>query len=104
MLLELSDSVHKFIERSEWTFAKSYAETWPHEYIVMEKVDNKLFLELANHIDKFGHAERFYQKSVTYFHYDGYAYWHMDNIINRCKLESTYEERLKNGTLPETKK
>jgi hypothetical protein len=23
-------------------------------------------------------------------------------IINRCKKENTYEERLRNGTLPET--
>jgi len=97
---EFPARIVQFIETTKWTFAKTYAETWPHEYIVMEKVDEKLFLELANHIDKFGYPENFYQKILTYFDYGGYTYWHMDNIINRCKTESTYEARLKNGTLP----
>lgn len=44
---ELSDSLKQFIAGSAWIFAKTYAETWPHEYIVQERVDNELFLELA---------------------------------------------------------
>ena len=52
-----SDEVKSFIENTPWIFAKTYAKTWPHEYIVQEKVDNVLFLELAKHIDALGHEE-----------------------------------------------
>ena len=47
--MELSEDLKKFIENQNWIFAKTYAKTWPHEYIVQEKVDNDLFLKLANH-------------------------------------------------------
>lgn len=42
-----SDKIKSFIENSSWTFSKTYAKTCPHEYIVQEKVDNDLFVELA---------------------------------------------------------
>jgi len=51
--LELNEKLKEFIEDQAWIFAKTYAETWPHEYIVQERVDNDLYLELANHIDTF---------------------------------------------------
>jgi len=28
-----------FIENTKWTFAKTYAATWSHHYIVRERVD-----------------------------------------------------------------
>jgi len=37
-----SDKIKFFIANSTWIFAKTYAETWSHEYIVQEKVDNDL--------------------------------------------------------------
>lgn len=85
----LSDKIKSFIDNSTWIFAKTYATTWPHEYIVQEKVDNDLFLELAKHIDTYGHEEYFYTKKMTYFDYDGYAYWHMENIISKCIASET---------------
>ena len=90
-----------FIENSTWTFAKTYAKTWPHEYIVQEKVDNDLFLKLAQHIDTFGYKEYFYKNKMTYFDYDGRVYWHMENIINRCLESDTYCQREKEGSLPD---
>ena len=98
---EFSDEVKSFIENSEWIFAKTYAKTWPHEYIVQEQVDDDLFIKLAEHIDSFGHEENFYTKRMTYFYYDGYVYWHMENIINRCLEEDTYQQREKEHRLPE---
>lgn len=59
-----SDNLKIFIENTPWTFAITYAQTWPHEYIVQEKVDNDLFLELAKYIDTFGHEEYFYKKKM----------------------------------------
>ncbi len=47
---------------------------------------------------------------ITYFDEDGLVYWTMGaaieetTIINRCSKESTYEYRLKMGTLPEDMK
>ena len=57
--MELQKEQIKFIEDSEWIFAKTYAETWPHEYIVQERVDNDLFLALAEHIDTHGFIKNF---------------------------------------------
>lgn len=36
----LPDRVKQFIEEQDWIFAKTYADTWPHEYIVQERVDD----------------------------------------------------------------
>ena len=100
----LPDELKTFIENSTWTFAKTYADTYPHEYIVQERVDNALFLKLAAHIDTCGYQEHFYKKAVIYFDYKGYTYWHMENIINRCVLADTYHRRKQDGRLPDGKK
>ena len=97
----LSNDIKMFIENTTWVFAKTYAKTWPHEYIVQEKVDNDLFIELAKHIDTHGHEEYFYIKQMTYFDYYGHVYWHMENIINRCITSETYWIREKEGRLQE---
>lgn len=94
------EKIKKFIESQSWIFAKTYAETWPHEYIVQENVDNDLFLELADHIDKYGYEDYFYETKQIYFEFDGYTYWHMGNIINRCVNRDTYHQRKKDGRLP----
>ena len=100
-MITFPDELTDFIEKTPWVFAKTYAETWPHEYIVQEKVDNALFLKLANHIDTYGHEEYFYKKKMTYFDYNGNVYWHMENIINRCLVSDTYCQREKDGRLPQ---
>ena len=65
--MTLPEKLRKFIETQNWIFAKTYAETYPHEYIVQEKVDNNLFLEFAEFIDKNGYEEYFYHKKQTLF-------------------------------------
>lgn len=97
----LPAQLKQFIRDSTWIFAKTYANTWPHEYIVQERVDNSLFVELAVHIDTFGYESAFYSTKQTYFDYDGNTYWHMGNIINRCRESETYSRRLAEGRLPE---
>ena len=62
-----SEEIQSFIKNESWTFAKTYALTWPHEYIVQEKVDDDLFLKLAEHIDIFGYEEYFYRKENDIF-------------------------------------
>ncbi len=68
--LGLSVALKKFITNSDWIFAKTYAKTWPHEYIVQEQVD-----------------------------YDRHTYWHMGNIINRCVVADTFHQRKIDGRL-----
>lgn len=99
-MITFPDQIKSFIKNTPWIFAKTYAKTWPHEYIVQEKVDSSLFIALAKHIDTFGHEEYFYKKKMTYFDYDGHVYWHMENIINRCITSETYWQREKEGRLP----
>jgi hypothetical protein len=101
----LPNALRKFIESSQWTFAKTMPE-WPHEYLVRDRVDRALFEALVCHIRQHGVEQRFYQLVLTYFAEDGLLYWTMGEpieettIINRCKEEGSYENRLRNGTLP----
>ena len=99
-MIILSDNLKLFIRNTSWVFAKTYAETWPHEYIVQEQVDKMLFDKLADYIDKNGTPDYFYQKKMTYLKYDGHVYWHMENIINRCLPEETYSRRKAENRLP----
>ena len=79
---------------------------WPHEYILRHRVDENVFDRLVRHIRANGHEEAFYTEKYIYFEEDGMLYWTMDvevsdtTLINRCRKESSYECRLKNGTLP----
>ena len=106
----LSEKLCAFIANEKWTFAKTYADTWPHEYIVRERVDEDLFVELVLHIRKCGYEGQFYSKKIIYFDQDGYTHWTMGApieetiIINRCPIEEGYMYKLKNGTLPNYKK
>lgn len=101
----LPEILREFIASSKWTFAKTMPE-WPHEYIVRERVDRVLFETLVRHIRQHGFEGRFYQRVLTYFADNGLLYWTMGEpieettIINRCKEEGSYENRLRNGTLP----
>lgn len=99
-MMEFSETLKNFIKEATWTFAKTYADTWPHEYIVQERVDNDLFLALADHIDTKGYESNFYSTKQTYFDHDGLTYWHMENIINRCPESETYRRRELEGRLP----
>ena len=44
---------------------------------------------------------RFYNKEVTYWDCQGYTYWHMENIINRCVVADTYHRRNVDGRMPQ---
>ena len=107
-MAEFPKELRDFVANSEWTFAKTMPK-WPHEYIVRERVDEDSFIRLVQHIREHGYEGRFYHRKITYFDEDGMTYWTMGapinetTIINRCPKENTYEERLKNGTLPDTK-
>ena len=101
----LPNELRNFIDTAEWTFAKTIPE-WPHEYLVRNWLDRGLFEKLVFHIRQYGFEGHFYQRVFTYFAEDGLLYWTMGapieetTIINRCKKKCSYENRLRNGTLP----
>lgn len=102
----LTPDLRQFVESCRWTFAKTYAETWPHEYLVRGRVDEALFVRLVEHVRAHGYDGRFYTTPIRYFDEGGMVYWTMGapveetTIINRCRKEETYEYRLAQGTLP----
>ena len=85
-----SDELKEFIDNTQWTFAKTYAKTWPHHYIVKDRVDQNLFMKTVRHIRRFGHEGPFYKQRYIYYEEDGLVYWTMGapveetTIINRC--------------------
>jgi hypothetical protein len=103
---KFSEGLLRFVSEESWTFAKTYARTWPHEYLVRGRVDEALFVELVKHIRTNGYLGRFYSKEITYFDEDGLVYWAMGapieetTIVNRCRREQTYEYRLAHNDLP----
>jgi hypothetical protein len=103
---EFAQEVKLFIAEQDWIFAKTYAKTWPHEYLVREKVDEVLFVKMVEHIRANGYVGKFYKMDITYFDEDGMVYWTMGaqidetTIINRCLKEQSYEYRLAHNNLP----
>jgi len=106
---KFSVELQKFVDTEKWTYAKTMPE-WKHEYLVRERVDDGLFVELVDHIRKNGYEGKFYTQAIVYYDQDGMTYWtmgapvHETIIINRTEKENTYEERLRNGTLPDSNK
>ena len=106
----LPEALREFVNSARWTFAKTYAATWPHEYIVRERVDESLFIALVTHIRTHGYEGRFYRLTLTYFDEGDYVYWTMGEpldeteIVNRCRRDQTYEYRLAHNLLPEKQK
>lgn len=103
----MNQELKDFIANANWIFAKTYASTWPHEYILLKDVANKdLFYSLVKLIKKEGYLGKFYSKELTYYDFDNKVYWTMDDtlenttLINRCDKDSTYEIREKEGRLP----
>ena len=94
------------MSNEKWTFAKTCAKTWPHEYIVRRQVDERLFVKLIEHIRANGYQGRFYKMEITYYDEDDLVYWTMGapvaetTIINRCRKDQTYEYRSTHNDLP----
>lgn len=104
--VQFPPDVRAFVNTTKWTFAKTYASTWPHEYVVKNAENAEMILALARHIFEHGVDGRFYTQVRKYHHEDGKVYWSMDDsaestdLVNRCDEGGTYEARLAAGTLP----
>ncbi|NLH77855.1 MAG: hypothetical protein GX465_12535 [Acidobacteria bacterium] len=91
--------LREFVSEFKWTFAKTYAKTAPHEYIVLDKVgiEHKAeFAAVARFIREAGFEAYYYRRKGYYFILDDNYYWTMDekiedtDLINRARL-SDYE-------------
>jgi len=105
-LVKLPEDVRRFVESATWKFARTYAATWPHQYVVRTPENAAMVLALARHIFEHGVDGRFYSQVRKYHHEGGKVYWSMDDtpeetdLINRCDETQTWEARLAAGTLP----
>ena len=82
-----------FIATQEWIFAKTYAKTAPHEYIVRSEKNEEDFVKAVKFIRSHGFKAKFWRKERIYYFVDGRFYWTMGSpisktiIINRCDSE-----------------
>ncbi len=90
----------KFIDNNQWIFAKTYAKTAPHQYLVYDKLDEERQKEynwFIKQIEEKGVDEKFYQTTFRYLYFDGRKYWIHDSeendkgILNRDPAENKYE-------------
>ena len=72
------------INNENWTFAKTYENSHPHEYIVRDKCSSvEFFDKLCEYIKNNGHIEYFFGHENTYLSIGKYTYWRMGKVINR---------------------
>jgi len=93
-----------FVADSRWRFAKTYVESYPHEYTLDRWGDVDRFWRAIVCIERHGVVESFWSVSRKYLYVDERKYWHMGDqasekpedrpgLINRSWLDvSAYRE------------
>ena len=83
-------NIDELIYKNYWRFAKTYANTHPHEYIIKNKCSSEEdFNIICEYINKNGHYEYFFNKRGTYCSIGDFTYWVMGDVINR-RLNKMY--------------
>ena len=106
--MKLSFELENYINNINWRFAKTYANTWPHYYILKNNMNDeqlKLFYLFYKHIYTYGHYEKYYFMDIWYYEYNGFIYWwgRRDipygeiTLINRTEKENSFEYKKKMG-------
>jgi len=91
-------SFRDFVEESRWRFAKTYVESYPHEYTLQKWGETAGFAHAIRCIEEWGVSEPFLNTQRKYLYLDESKYWHMGNpssdkqedqptLINRAWLE-----------------
>ena len=93
-----------FVEESRWRFAKTYVESYPHEYTLQSWGNSDSFTNAIRCIEQWGITEPFLGTQRKYLHVGERKYWHMGNpssenaaehptLINRAWLDvANYRE------------
>ena len=96
-----------FVSESRWRFAKTYVESYPHEYTLDEWCDQKAFEKAILCIERWGVLESFWHDQRKYLYIDQRMYWHMGDttsadldeqpgLINRSWVDvASYAEEAK---------
>lgn len=96
----MSDRLKKFIDGVAWIFAKTYAKTAPHEYVVYDNLNSEQQIEydwFVRQIEVNGVDEKFYNTTFRYLYINGMKYWVHDlheregGVLNRDPAENKYE-------------
>lgn len=69
-----------FVEASRWRFAKTYVESYPHEWTLERWVDQAIFARAILCIERWGAVEPFWRTQRKYLHVDDRKYWHMGEV------------------------
>jgi hypothetical protein len=100
-----SDDLRRFIGIEHWKFATTLPD-WPHEYLVRERVDRRMFERVVTHIRSNGYEGRFYEREIRYYEEEELLYWTIGApveqtvIINRCRKEESLEARTASRHVP----
>ncbi len=91
--------IMKLIANAPWREAVSYADSWPHEYVVVRKDgQEELLAAFCERIERGEGVEcRFFHQTRRYLFLDDYKYWIMvecsavdldaaDHVLNRARL------------------
>jgi hypothetical protein len=95
-----SDDLRRFINDEQWRFTSRMPD-WPHEYLVRERVDRKLFERAVKHIRSNGYEGVFFHTQILYYEEGDLVYWTIGApveetvIINRCRKGETFEASIK---------
>ena len=68
-----------FVAGSSWRFAKTYVESYPHEYTLVQAGDSDRFQTAITCVERWGVVEKFWSSRRRYLYVDGRKYWHMGN-------------------------
>ena len=92
-LIPMSDEeFDKNINKQTWTFAKTYAKTYPHEYFLRTE-NPDLFWELKRRIKELGVNKKFFDTDERYYFYKDYKYWGYAIIMNRTNDKTDYSSK-----------
>jgi hypothetical protein len=70
----------EFVDLSRWKFAKTYVESYPHEYTLERPEAPESFRVGILCIERWGVIESFWRTERRYLYLDGRKYWHMGDV------------------------
>jgi hypothetical protein len=69
-----------FVATSRWQFAKTYVESYPHEYTVDRWGDPADVAQAGACIERWGVPESFWSSTRKYLYVGERKYWHMEDL------------------------
>ena len=97
----MTQPLTQLIEKAPWREAVTYRDTWPHEYVLLQKDgEGELMRAVRDRMrDGEGTEGRFFHRATVYLFIGDYKYWFMthhdeidldqdqdEHVLNRVKL------------------